>query len=297
LTGAERGFLLLCSHMGDPEREVLSVSRFRQLMAKGAAMEKPDSQRELNLGDLTRLGVGRTEGEQILRLLDQEQLLENYLNRAQFLDCFPMTRASEAYPLPLRQKLGPECPACLWVKGDVTLLDRPLISLVGSRDLYPENEVFARYVGYQAALQGYVLVSGNARGADRTAQQACLRAGGQVISVVADRLDSHPLTERVLWLAEDSYDLDFSAKRALSRNRIIHALTPITLVAQCRAGRGGTWSGTVHNLRHRWSKVYVFRDGSEAERQLCGLGATAVETDDLTSFQTLCTQEQLRFCK
>jgi DegV family protein with EDD domain len=56
------------------------------------------------------------------------------------------------------------------------ILKSPGISLVGSRDLNPINEEFAREAGKQAALQSYTLVSGNARGADKTAQNACLAA-------------------------------------------------------------------------------------------------------------------------
>ena len=37
-----------------------------------------------------------------------------------------------------------------------------------------ENRTFAEEVGRQAALQGLTLVSGNARGADRAAQESCV---------------------------------------------------------------------------------------------------------------------------
>jgi predicted Rossmann fold nucleotide-binding protein DprA/Smf involved in DNA uptake len=175
----------------------------------------------------------------------------------------------------------------------MSILSRPGIALVGSRDIRPENRRFAEEVGRQAALQGYVLVSGNARGSDRVAQDACLSAGGKVISVVADELEKQPIKESVLYLSEEGFDSAFTSPRALSRNRVIHALGEKTFVAQCRLAQGGTWSGTVQNLRHGWSQVLCFRDGSEAVDQLVQLGATAVGIEDLADLRAL-RNESLR---
>lgn len=292
MTGAQRGFLLLCSHLGDPGRRVLTPARFRFLASRAPALERPVQERDLTEADLKHLGVTGEEARQILTLLSQESLLDSYLRRAEQLGCVPITRACEGYPVSLRHSLGLDAPACLWARGDLSLLHRPMVALVGSRDLYPENAAFAAEAGRQAALQGFTLLSGNARGADRTAQRACLDAGGTVISVVADRLDSHMPEKSVLWLSEDSYDLDFTPQRALSRNRVIHAMPPLTLVAQCRSGMGGTWSGTAQNLRRRWSRVAVLEDGSAAARQLRDLGAQSISVDDLADLTALSSAGQ-----
>ena len=237
--------------------------------------------------DLMDLGFNRQSAQRILQLLSQEEQLDWYLNRAVANDCCPITRISAGYPLQLRMRLGMDSPGCLWAKGDVSLLDTQKIALVGSRDLHRENARFAHQVGVQAAQQGYTLVSGNARGADITAQEACLEAGGHVISVVADGLMDHPLREGVLYLSEDGYDLGFSAQRALSRNRVIHAMSQAVLVAQCTLAKGGTWSGTVKNLKENWSPVFCFRDGSEAVTQLTQMGANSIMVDQLKSLDTL----------
>jgi predicted Rossmann fold nucleotide-binding protein DprA/Smf involved in DNA uptake len=163
----------------------------------------------------------------------------------------------------------------------------PAVALVGSRDLSRENREFAREVGRQAALQGYVLVSGNARGADQEAQNACLAHGGYVISVVADSLAEHGKRDRVLYLSEDEFAADFSAARALSRNRVIHALGQITFVAQCGYQTGGTWDGTVKNLRFGYSPVFCFADGSPAQKLLEDMGADIVTLQQMQNFDTL----------
>ena len=227
-------------------------------------------------------------------LLSEERLLDKYLKEAAMCDCAPMSRISDGYPLLLHKRLGLESPGCLWARGDLELLKEPTISLVGSRELREENWRFAVEVGRQAALQGYVLVSGNARGADRAAQDSCLDNGGKVISVVADELWKQPIRENVLYLSEDSYEEAFSAQRALSRNRVIHALGLKTFVAQSGLKTGGTWDGTVKNLRFGWSPVFCCDDGSEATEILCQMGAAAVGMDDLNSIYDL-SQNQTNF--
>ena len=286
MRAAERGFLLLSSHLGDPQRPVLTQAQLRTLASRvRAAARRPD--RELEEGDLVALGYDRTMARRITQLLRNEDQLDWYLRKAGRAGCMPLTRISGRYPARLQSVLAPDAPGCLWAKGELSLLDKPAIALVGSRDLREENAAFAREAGRQAALQGYVLVSGNARGADKTAQDACLAAGGQVISVVADRLEDHKGKENVLWLSEDGFDLPFSNLRALSRNRLIHTLGRITLVAQSDLGKGGTWDGTTKNLRHGWSPVFCCEDGSEAAAELICLGARGIGLEELTNMNAL----------
>lgn len=287
MTPRERGFLLLCSHLGDPARKPLTVSQFRILAERMGQARKPSDDRELVPGDLVALGYGWEMARRIAALLEDEAVLDYYLQKGERRGCVPVTRVSEAYPLLLRRRLGLESPACLWARGDLSLLAEPAVSLVGSRELRQKNRTFAAEVGRQAALQGYVLISGNARGADRTAQESCLAAGGKVISIVADELWKQPLRDNVLYLSEDGYDEAFSAQRALSRNRCIHAMGIKTFVAQTGVQSGGTWDGTVKNLHHRWSSVCCFRDGSEGAALLEDMGAVLIDFNDLRSFYDL----------
>ena len=282
----EWGFLLLTSHLGDPERKVLTVAQLRTLALRMRDMANPTEERDLNESDLHRLGCDRELSKRILSLLEQEDLLDAYLGKAAAWNCVPITRVSDHYPPILRQRLGLDSPGCLWARGDVEILNTPTISLVGCRELSAPNREFAEAVGYQAAEQGLTLVSGNARGADRAAQEACLKAGGRVVSVVADGLNRIP-ARNMLYLSEDGFDEEFSAQRALSRNRCIHALGRMVFVAQSDLQKGGTWSGTVKNLRFGWSPVACFRDGSEAAAQLEQMGAYQIGLEDLKDFACL----------
>ena len=295
MRAAERGFLLLGSNLGNPDRRPLTTAQLRVLADRAWKMELPDSERNLEVRDFLALGYNRDMATRIVTLLSEEDLLEHYLRMARRHGCLPLTRVSDGYPLIVRKRLGLDSPSVLWAKGDLSLLDEPKIALVGSRDLQNKNWEFAREVGKQAALQGYTLVSGNARGADRTAQEACLAAGGNVIIVVADELAKQPVQERALYLSEEDYDLAFTAQRAISRNRVIHSLGNVTFVAQSSYQTGGTWDGTVKNLRFGWSPVFCYQDDSPATEQLKQMGAETVDIAQLKDMNTLLTQQKNLF--
>lgn len=287
MTGAEKGFLLLGSYLGNPERHPLTTAQLRILADRARLMVHAEPERDMRKEDLTRIGYSGEFAQRILALLSEEELLEHYLWKGKKAGCLPVTRVSEGYPEVLKRRLGTESPACLWAKGDASILNMPKIALVGSREIRQENKAFAWEVGVQAAKQGYALVSGNARGADKIAQTAALRYGGKVISVVADSLAEKQPVENVLYLSEEDYDAQFSAQRALSRNRVIHALGNVTFVAQCDLGTGGTWSGTEKNLKAGWSPVFCFDDGSAAAQALEQLGAERIAEDVLVNLHDL----------
>ena len=291
MTRLEEGFLLLTSCLGEPKRKPLTTAQFRTLAQRVAGSERTEELRELEERDLLRLGFGQEMAQRILTLLSEEDLLHRYLGRAEVNDCRVLTRISREYPQILRTRLGLDVPGCLWYRGDPELLQRDAVSLVGSRELRQENRMFAMEAGVQAAHQGYVLVSGNARGADSIAQNSCLNAGGSVICVVANELEQQEPSDDILYLSEDGFDLPFTAARALSRNRVIHCLGKCTLVAQCTYEKGGTWDGTVKNLRNRWSGVFCFQDGSEAVSALCNMGAGEIPLAKLHNLAALRNDE------
>ncbi len=279
--------LLLCSSLGRTDVQPLSLAQyqklFRRVQAVGTENQNPDA--ELTQAELLRLGYEEDEAQRILHLLDGEAELDRYLESAKRRGISVITRISEEYPTILAQKLQALSPAVLFCKGDLSMLNGRFIACVGSRELMPSGQRFAQRVGELAAQEGFCLVSGGAIGADREAERACLSAGGCVMEFPAGSLDAPDAREGVLYVSEGGFDIPFSAQRALSRNRLIHAMGEKTFVAQCTLGKGGTWSGTTENLHRGWSEVFVCEDGSKATEALIARGATAVR--DLKSIENL----------
>lgn len=290
MTAAEEGVLLLCSRLGDPDSKPLTMPQFRKLgLRVRAAQPAGDPLRQLRRSDLTALGYDPEQADRILGLLHRENRLRQYLRQGEACGILPLTRLSPAYPRRFRQQLGLSCPPVLFYRGDPALLAQPSLAVIGSRKLHPENEAFARQAGRIAAEAGRVLVSGGAEGADSAAQAACLAAGGICVIFVPDRLDRHAPHDRVLQISADGYDLPFSPQRALARNSLIHIQGDQVIAAQCSHGTGGTWQGCTDNLKHGWSDLYVFDDGSAAMTALMEQGATGIRQlpslDDLKKAQ------------
>ena len=287
----EEGVLLLCCRLGDKQAKPMSMAQFRDLSrCVSAASLKEDGLRELTAKDLLQFGCDLPRAEEIIGLLSRQGQLERYLRQGAEKGIFPITRLSPSYPSRFVQKKALSRPTILFALGDKSLLERPAIAVIGSRQLNPENEAIAKAAGRLAAEEGLVLVSGGARGADTVAQQACLDAGGRCVIFSADRLDEQTPHDRLLYVSAEGYDIPFSAIRALQRNDLIHMLGEKTIAVQCTLGKGGTWRGCIDNLKHRWSELYVFDDGSEAMSALMAQGATGFRNlssiEDLQNTQT-----------
>ncbi len=221
---------------------------------------------------LLSLGCDEVEANKVMQLLQSEQAAQRYLSARPEISI--LTRLSEQFPNELRRLQ--ECPSALFCLGEFDLLTRPKVSLVGNRLLREEAATFAAQIGQMAAKQGYVLVSGGANGADSIAQEACLQAGGEVISILPSSLPRHA-KKNVLYCSDEGYACSFTAHRALRRNHYIHALGERCYVAQCLHPSGGTWEGCVDNLKRKLSPLYLHDDGSEGAKELLSLGANKFE--------------------
>lgn len=91
------------------------------------------------------------------------------------------------YPPQLAALRG--APAVLWIVGDVAVLSRPAVSIVGTREASAAGLDAARRIARQVALRGLAVVSGLALGVDGAAHRACLDAGGVTVAVLAHGLD------------------------------------------------------------------------------------------------------------
>ena len=287
MTTAELGFLLLCCDIADG-LPPLTLHRLELLRRRMQAQEcsKPDC--ELDAQAFEALGYKKEYAAYLSALFAREEALDTYLTLGAQRQCYPLTCVSDGFP-PLRARLGTRCPAVLFYRGDLSLLQAKRITLVGSRQLSEQGRAFAERIGQLAAKEGYTLVSGNARGADKTAQDACLAHGGSVISVVSEPLYALPQPdERMLYLAESGWHQEFTPARALSRNRLIHALGERSFVAQCAPG-SGTRKGAEDALKHGIAPVFVHKDGTKEAEALASLGAALICLDSL---QTLdCSEE------
>jgi len=75
------------------------------------------------------------------------------------------------------------------MRGDATLLQRPIVAIVGSRAATPYALNVSGRLGAELAGRGVVVCSGLARGVDSAAHRGCLKGGGPTIAVQGCGLD------------------------------------------------------------------------------------------------------------
>lgn len=109
-----------------------------------------------------------------------------------------LTRLDEAYPEPLRQIAVP--PAVLYLRG--TLIDRPVVAVVGTRKMSPYGRRVTEDIVEALARAGIVVVSGLALGVDGAAHRAALKAGGVTWAILPGGVDNpYPASHRELVVA------------------------------------------------------------------------------------------------
>jgi len=98
-----------------------------------------------------------------------------------------LTPDNEAYPERLKEIYDP--PAVLWVRGNIELLRRPGIAVVGTRQPTPYGAGMAELLSRDLAQRRLVILSGMARGVDTAAHKGALDAGGKTVAVWGTGID------------------------------------------------------------------------------------------------------------
>ena len=282
--------------------KALGAAEFRRmeqrLLALGPALSGLEE--DVTEQELRRLGLSEQEAERVLFRLSQEAALERQLGGLAVRGIMPITRLSAEYPRKLLRTLGNRGPMVLYCAGDLSLMQKECVSLVGSRRLREIGARFAKSLGAAAAREGLVYVSGGAAGADSPGLEVAMEQGGSAIVFLPDSLIARMkefrrwlASGRLLLVSEYGYDLHFSTQRAYARNRLIHAMGEKTFVAQAEYGRGGTWNGVLENLGQGWSPVFICGDEPEdpGTRGLVERGCTPVGTAELRELRGLKAQQ------
>ncbi|WP_284325047.1 DNA-processing protein DprA [Cypionkella aquatica] len=140
----------------------------------------------------------------------------------------------------------PDAPPVLWAQGDIDLLARPMVALVGARNASSLGLRMTRRLVEGLALAGQVVVSGLARGIDAEAHQAALDSG--TVAVQAGGVDViYPIENKELAMAiaargcrvsEQPMGLVPQARHFPQRNRIVSGLSRAVVVVEAAARSG-----------------------------------------------------------
>jgi len=149
------------------------------------------------------------------------------------------------YPPDLKQIS--DAPPALWVIGDVAVLRRPMLALVGARNASSLGVRMARRLSLGLGEAGYVVVSGLARGIDTAAHIASLPTG--TVAVMAGGVDVlYPSENAALardiaagggaCISEQPIGLQPMARHFPTRNRIVSGMAQGVVVVEAAAKSG-----------------------------------------------------------
>ncbi|WP_170331219.1 DNA-processing protein DprA [Ruegeria arenilitoris] len=139
-----------------------------------------------------------------------------------------------------------DAPPVLWAIGNLSVLQRPMIALVGARNCSSLGSRMARALAAELAEHDYAVVSGLARGIDTSAHLATMATG--TVAVMAGGVDviypaenaklAEDLLETGLRLSEQPMGVTPQARHFPRRNRIISGLAQAVVVVEAAAKSG-----------------------------------------------------------
>lgn len=182
------------------------------------------------------------------------------IRRCAALDIQILFHFEDSYPALLKEISDP--PFMLYCRGDISLLQQPGVSVVGTRKLTQNGKAAASGFAYDAVLSGMNVVSGLAHGADGYAHQGAINAFfdcneqkidmsklGRTIAVIPSAIDeivpyghkkmaAQILQTGGLLVSEFEPGSITEKWHFVARNRIIAGLTSSTVVIEAPAGSG-----------------------------------------------------------
>ncbi len=204
-------------------------------------------------------------------------------------DCTLLVKGDGSYPAQLQETEN--APPFVWTLGDLSLLKREQIAVIGARNASLEGVRTTREFSRRLAEMGFSIVSGLARGIDAAAHEGAIVGG--TIGVVAGGLDvfyprqnkqlQELMSERGLLISEMPFGHKPQACNFPQRNRIIAGLASGVLVVEATQ-RSGTMITAEHAVDFGREVMAIpghpLSARSAGPNQLIREGATLVRSVD-----------------
>lgn len=242
--------------------------QLKTLDAEPADLLKPDA------GQLIENCGAAVDTARVSALLQRGFLLSQAVEHWQSRSISVISGADEAYPRRLKERLRHDAPILLYICGEIEILGRSALGVVGPRKAGEPLIEYARKTAALAARAGKGLVSGGAKGIDLAAMNGALEAGGTAVGVLPGNLEQIAMNRehrnlllegRLVLVSPFDPRAGFRVGHAMQRNKLIYALADATLVADADANKGGTWAGAIEQLRKYKGTVYVHSPESASE--------------------------------
>ncbi|MCB2212060.1 DNA-processing protein DprA [bacterium] len=283
-----QAMLLLCGHFGKLNGPIpqLSTSEYNKLAGwlRDANMQPADlldeSVRTRFLNDTTTVEFANRIHTLMSRGFALTTALEQWSQRG----IWAISRANPDYPKRLKDNLRLLATPILFGVGDLSLATREGIAVAGSRNASEDAFHYARALGEEAARNDLTIITGGARGVDQAAMWGAFEEHGRAVGVLHSGLEAAAVKRdhresiaegRLLLISPFHPGAGFSAGNAMSRNKVIYALSTAAVIVQSDI-KGGTWGGANEVLKHRWVPLFVRESEDPGNQRLIKLGGKAL---------------------
>jgi len=157
----------------------------------------------------------------------------------------------------------------IWCAGDISLLSRPCVAIVETREVSNLGAARARRLARELSAAGIVVVSGLAKGVDTEALTSAISAGGQVIAVIGTPTDkAYPagnrhLQERIyrehLLVSQFPPGSRVFPGNFPTRNKLMAALSDATAVIEAGEASGALHQAAECTKLGRW--LFIAQQG------------------------------------
>ncbi len=216
--------------------------RFNNLVEHFGSADAVLSASRKELGVVPGMGPAATAAVRAVRLDRAKEVM----TASKRLESSVLLPCSDDFPTALRNI--PDTPVLLFARGDLTLLQKPAVAVVGSRVHTKYGQEACERLTNALAQAGLVVVSGMARGLDAIAHWAAFNSGGASIGVLGNGHGVvYPVVNRTLYqrmleggclLTEHPPGQRPTAGSFPQRNRVISGLARVTLVVEARKNSG-----------------------------------------------------------
>jgi len=192
-----------------------------------------------------------------------------------FDSVYVLNRLDNKYPTILNTTLTrEEAPPLLFYAGDLNILERNTVAIIGSRNANDNSVVFAREAARCLAEQGANVISGYARGVDRAAYEGATSTHGSTTVVLPHGINKTNNAQlysllpaiasgKALLLSQFHPNAAWMVSRAMERNKVVAGLAQIVIVTEAKP-QGGTWNSALDALAQN-RPVYACRTDTETQ--------------------------------
>jgi DNA processing protein len=205
------------------EEEVLAIPRINKRVAKGIISARESAEDSNN------------------RIEHTARLIER-LNHSHVRI---ITCNDHSYPARIKVLKNP--PVLLYILGEYNNIQKKAVAIVGSTMPSQKGYKIARECAKRLAKEGFTIVSGYAKGIDTAAHLGALEAGGATIMAIPTGISlfrvrypfsSKAIKDRAVVISESFPTQEWTVGAAMSRNKLIVALSDALIVVETAAKSG-----------------------------------------------------------